>query len=133
MGEYIEVCDKETRINFRWSHVLEGISIIMLIGLGTVVMDMRDSTLESERLHANIPDGFFTKERYGLQDANRDRKYNEDSRHVLDQRITALEQAILSHTQEAEVWKGIIRDIQMENRQTLQVLYAHINKVETRE
>lgn len=104
------MCDKETRLNFRWSHVLEGVSIVIMIALVTVVIDMRDAYKSSEELHASIPPGFFTKDRYGVQDAIVDRKLNESERDVLEQRIQTLERLSTAHYKEAEVWKQTIRD-----------------------
>ena len=89
-----DMCDKETRINFRWSHVLEGVSIIILIALVTVVVEMRDAYHETETLHSKIPDGFFTKERYGMRDAADDRRFNEAEREALESRIQVLERTV---------------------------------------
>lgn len=105
-----DVCDKETRINFRWSHVLEGVSIIILIALVSTVWEMRDFYHESEALHKNIPDGFFSKERYGVSDAIKDRQFDEAQREVLESRINSLEQNSIAHYREAELWRQTIRD-----------------------
>ena len=64
MRQERRVCDKETKFNFRWSHVSEGVSILLLVALGYGVWDMREFMLWSEQFHSDIPNNFFKGERW---------------------------------------------------------------------
>ena len=122
------MCDNETRALFKKQRKLEflntGLGMLMLAMLmwGSFQLfeqgksqeaykaKLNSHILEYADLATKIPDGFFTKSRYGEEDARHDREINAQARQGLDDRIHALERLSSSHIQEAEIWKQTIRD-----------------------
>jgi isochorismate synthase EntC len=122
------MCDNETRDLFAKQTRREWVNTIMLAVLLGVAGWMSLQTfeqgksqaaykekldnhiLEYAELATKIPDGFFSKKRYGESDARHDREINTEARRALDSRIQALERLSSAHIQEAEVWKQTIRD-----------------------
>jgi hypothetical protein len=123
-----DMCDQETRNLFDKQKRREWTNTIMLAVLLGIAGWMSLQTFEQGKeqaaytekldnhileyaaLATKIPDGFFTKKRYGDDDARHDREINQQARKGLDDRIHALERLSASHIQEAEIWKQTIRD-----------------------
>ena len=97
-----DVCDNETRALFKKQRKLEflntGLGMLMLTLLlwgsfqlfeqgksqAAYKAKLDSHILEYADLATKIPDGFFTKARYGVADAKADREYNQLKRDALD-------------------------------------------------
>lgn len=126
MGE--DMCDPETRTLFKKQRQLEflntsiGMIMLALLGWGSFQLfeqgkmdsvyheKLDNHILEYANLATKIPDGFFSKERYGTSDADADRNFNRAQREILSQRITTLERLSATHISEAEIYKKMIQD-----------------------
>ena len=91
MRQERRVCDKEAKTNFRWSHVAEGISILLLITLAYGVWDMREFMQWSKQFHSDIPDNFFKGDRWSFADEMRSQANANERMSVLSERISLVE------------------------------------------
>lgn len=115
------MCDKETKRNFFWSHIAEGIIVILLaaltLGTVTTLWKIREHIEWSSIFHANITPSFFFQDRYGLIEDLEQRDIDEEGREILHLEITKLRAELEitklrceSHLTESEVWKENIRN-----------------------
>ena len=85
------MCDKEAKINFRWSHVAEGVIIIILLAVLTQFWIMRDFVQWSEQFHEEIPDDFFNGERWSYSDELRDQQTVQHQFDIMATRMSLIE------------------------------------------
>lgn len=105
------MCDQETKRLFKVGYIIQA-AIIAVLGWGvTELIQIRDYTKWSENFHAEVPAGFFTKPRWGLDDERKSQREFNNALQVLDKRILVNEQQHLAHMTEAELWKDMIRDL----------------------
>ena len=135
------MCDNETRALFKKQRKLEflntGLGMLMLTLLlwGSFQLfeqgksqeaykaKLDSHILEYADLATKIPDGFFTKSRYGVSDAKADREYNELKREALDQRLHTLETLSATHISESEIYKQMIRDTTINVKEMQRILW----------
>ena len=91
MRQERRVCDKQTRFNFRWSHVAEGVSILMLVALGYGVWDMREFMRWSQQFHDDIPDSFFKGDRWSFADEMRSQASTNQRISLISERMSLIE------------------------------------------
>ena len=123
-----DVCDNETRALFKKQRKLEflntGLGMLMLTLLlwGSFQLfeqgkshehykaKLDSHIMEYADLSTKIPDGFFSKARYGVADAKADREYNQLKRDALDQRLHKLETLSATHISESTLYIQMIKD-----------------------
>ena len=135
------MCDNETRALFKKQRKLEflntGLGMLMLTLLlwGSFQLfeqgkshehykaKLNSHILEYADLATKIPDGFFSKARYGVADAKADREYNQLKRDALDQRLHTLETLSATHISESEIYKQMIRDTTINVKEMQRILW----------
>ena len=85
------VCDKETKFNFRWSHVSEGVLIMLMLGLIYQFLGMRDYVEWSKSFHDGIDPTFFSGERWSLSEELRSQSHTNQQMGIMDKRMTLME------------------------------------------
>ena len=85
------MCDPVTKFNFRWSHVAEGVSILLMLGLIYGFLDMRDYIKWSETFHKGIPDTFFKGERWSFAEEMKSQTETNQQINTLDKRMSLIE------------------------------------------
>ena len=135
------MCDNETRALFKKQRKLEflntGLGMLMLTLLlwGSFQLfeqgkshehykaKLDSHILEYADLATKIPDGFFSKARYGTSDAKADREYNQAKRDAIDSRLHALERISATHISESEIYKQMIRDTAVNVKEMQRILW----------
>lgn len=135
------MCDQETRQLFKKQRNLEffntsiGVIMLALLGWGSFQLfeqgkeqsaykaKLDSHIMEYADLSTKIPDGFFTKDRYGVEDAQHDRNYNQARREVLDQRLQTLERLSATHISESEIYIQMIRDTAINVKEMQRILW----------
>jgi hypothetical protein len=99
-----KVCDPVTKFNFRWSHVSEGIIVLLLLGIIYQFIGMRDYIEWSKKFHDEIPDQFFTGKRWSFSDELKSQNQTNLQINTLDKRISLIE---AQHRQVTDLLKSI--------------------------
>ena len=125
MSEDCRKNDKRMMWRLNYSDIIVTI-ILAIVGWGALqIWAMKSVTDQSAAIHAKIPDGFFTKDRYGADDAEKHRQDDERKRHELELRITYLEKLSAGHLQEAEIWKTMIKELAASIRQLEKIMWRN--------
>jgi len=112
------MCDAETKRYFKVEYILQGLILSILVWGAKEMLIIRDHTLASNAIHAQIPSGFFTQPRWGLDDARKSQA--DDLRahallahemDLLDKKIALLGSQHRAHLDEANIWKDMIREL----------------------
>ena len=85
------MCDKETKFNFRWSHVSEGVMIVLLLGIVYGFWDIRKFVDWSIQFHADIPTDFFVGLRWDFVSEMKEQAETNQQIGTLDKRMSLIE------------------------------------------
>ena len=136
-----DMCDQETRNLFDKQRRREWTNTIMLAVLlgiagwmavqtfeqgkaqASYETKLDDHILEYSNLATKIPDGFFSKRRYGLDDAMQERAVNQAKREALDHRIQALERLSATHISESTLYIQMIKDTAVNVKELQRVVW----------
>ena len=105
------MCDAETKRFFKWGYVLQGALLAAVIALGSLVVQIRDHSIAADIVHDQIPAGFFTQRRWGLDDERLEQKRVAAELRLISERINLIASQQEAHLHEAEIWKDMIRDL----------------------
>ena len=85
------MCDKDTKFNFRWSHVSEGVMILLLLSIIYGFWDIRKFVNWSIQFHENIPAEFFQGERWDFASEMKEQAEKNQQINTLDKRMSLIE------------------------------------------